>query len=206
MIPIRVVAIPTEIADAVRSTHKDPHYGHPAHTEVAGEGAPCRHCLQFIAAGSEKATLFTYDAFEGIESLPLPGPVYIHAEACDRHPENGGFPPALRNSPRTLNAYARGQRLVATEYVENGTVEDGIEKLFAREDVDYIHVRSTTAGCYTFRIERADRPSLQWGIASAHCEQSAITPNTQHRANVLSRAQPTGDMPPAAIRLLMMGA
>ena len=40
MIPIRVVAIPTEIADAVRRTHKDPHYGHPAHTAVAGEGAP----------------------------------------------------------------------------------------------------------------------------------------------------------------------
>ena len=73
MIPIRVVAIPTEIADAVRRTHKDPHYGHPAHTEVAGEGAPCRHCLQIIAAGAKKATLFTYDAFEGIESLPLAG-------------------------------------------------------------------------------------------------------------------------------------
>ena len=80
MIPIRVVAIPTEIADSVRRTGKDPRYGHPAHTAVAGEGAPCRHCLQIIAAGSENATLFTYDAFEGIESLPLPGPVYIHAE------------------------------------------------------------------------------------------------------------------------------
>jgi Protein of unknown function (DUF1203) len=161
MIPIRVVAIPTEIADAVRNTHKDPHYGHPAHTEVAGEGAPCRHCLQIIAAGSEKATLFTFDAFEGIESLPLPGPVYIHAEACERYPENGGFPAALRKSPRTLNAYAKGRRLVAAEYVENGTVDARIEKLFTCADVDYIHVRSTTAGCYTFRIERADRLAPQ---------------------------------------------
>jgi len=155
MIPIRVVAIPTEIADAVRRTHKDPHYGHPAHTAVAGEGAPCRHCLQIIAAGWEKATLFTYDAFEGIESLPLPGPVYIHAEACERYPENAGFPPVLRQSPRTLNAYARGRQLIATEYVENGNADAGVEKLFALADVDYIHVRSTTAGCYTFRIERA---------------------------------------------------
>jgi len=155
MIPIRVVAIPTEIADAVRRTHKDPHYGHAAHTEIAGEGAPCRHCLQIIAAGVEKATLFTYDAFEGVESLPLPGPVYIHAEACSRYPENSGFPAQLRSSPRTLNAYARGRRLIAAEYVENGNVDDGVEKLFARADVDYIHVRSTTAGCYTFRIERA---------------------------------------------------
>lgn len=155
MIPIRVVAIPTEIADSVRRTGKDPRYGHPAHTAVTGEGAPCRHCLRIIAAGSENATLFTYDAFEGIESLPLPGPVYIHAECCERYPEHGGFPVALRNSPRTLNAYARGRRLVAAEYVENSNVDGGVEELFARADVDYIHVRSTTAGCYTFRIERA---------------------------------------------------
>jgi hypothetical protein len=155
MISIRVVAIPTEIADAVRNTHKDARFGHPAHTAIAVEGTPCRHCLQIIAAGSEKATLFTYDAFEGLESLPLPGPVYIHAEACERYPENGGFPAALRNSPRTLNAYAGGRHLLAAEYVENGNVDAGIEKLFARPEVDYIHVRSTTAGCYTFRIERA---------------------------------------------------
>ena len=154
MIPIRVVAIPTEIADAVRRTHKDPHYGHPAHTAVADEGAPCRHCLQLIAAGYEQATLFTYDAFAGVESLPLPGPVYIHAEACERYPENGGFPAPLRKSPRTLNAYARGRRLAAAEYVEDGNMDNRIQKLFARPDVDYIHVRSTTAGCYTFRIER----------------------------------------------------
>ena len=88
--------------------------------------------------------------------MPLPGPVYIHAEKCERYSENGGFPPALRNSPRTLNAYAKGRRLVAVEYVANGNVDAGIEKLLAREDVVYIHVRSTTAGCYTFRIERAD--------------------------------------------------
>jgi Protein of unknown function (DUF1203) len=155
MIQIRVVAIPTKIADAVRSTHKDPRYGHPAHTEIAGEGAPCRHCLQIIAAGSEKATLFTYDAFEGCESLPLPGPVYIHTQACERYPEDGGFPAMLRKTPRTLNAYARGRRLLATEYIENCNLDAAIEKLLARPEVDYIHVRSTTAGCYTFRIERA---------------------------------------------------
>jgi hypothetical protein len=154
LISIRVVAIPTEIADAVRSTRKDPRYGHLAHTAIATEGAPCRHCLQIITSGAEEATLFTYDAFEGIESLPLPGPVYIHAEACARYPESGGFPSALRKSPRTLNAYGRGRRLVAAEYVEDDKVDAGIERLFARQDVDYIHVRSTTAGCYTFRIER----------------------------------------------------
>ena len=158
MIPIRVIAISTAIAESVRKTMKDPRYGFPAYTEVAAGSAPCRHCLRMISPG-ERWTLFTHDAFEGIEKLPLPGPVYVHAESCECYPEDGGFPAELRNSPRTLNAYARGGQLLAQEYVEDGNVDAALKKLFARSEVDYIHVRSTTAGCYTLRVERADRLS-----------------------------------------------
>jgi hypothetical protein len=153
MIPIRVVAIPTEIAESVRKTMKDPQYGFPAHANVARGDAPCRHCLRIISPGMQQ-TLFTYDPFAGLETLPLPGPVYVHAETCERYPEDGGFPAALRESPRTLNAYGRGRQLLAQEYVEGGNVDSTIERLLERADVDYIHVRSTTAGCYTFRVER----------------------------------------------------
>jgi len=155
MTAIRVVAIPSELAETVRKTRKDPRYGFPAYTEASAGDAPCRHCLRMIAAG-EKSTLFTYDAFEGVETLPLPGPVYVHAEGCERYPEEAGFPEMLRKSPRTLNAYARGARLLAQEFVEDGNVDAAIEKIFSRADVEYVHVRSTTAGCYTFRIERME--------------------------------------------------
>jgi hypothetical protein len=157
MIPMRVVAIPTEIAESVRKTMKDPQYGFPAQTSVATGDAPCRHCLKIISPGMQQ-TLFTYDAFAGLEKLPLPGPVYVHAEACERYPEDAGFPVALRDSPRTLNAYGRGRRLLAQEYVQGANVDSTLERLLARADVDYIHVRSTTAGCYTFRVERKTIP------------------------------------------------
>jgi hypothetical protein len=157
MIPMRVIAIPTEIADSVRKTMKDPQYGFPAQTGVATRDAPCRHCLKIISPGMHQ-TLFTYDAFAGLEKLPLPGPVYVHAEACERYPEDAGFPVALRDSPRTLNAYGRGRRLLAQEYVQGGNVDSTLQRLLARADVDYIHVRSTTAGCYTFRVERKTIP------------------------------------------------
>src|SRR5579871_35968 len=74
---IRIAAIPTEVANAVRSTLKAPTYGFPAHVEVAGDAAPCRHCLRAFVAGKEQRILFTYDRFAGVESLPQPGPVYI---------------------------------------------------------------------------------------------------------------------------------
>jgi hypothetical protein len=154
MLPIRVVAIPTDVAEAVRSTMRAPVYGFPAHAELATDAAPCRHCLRVTAPGEARRILFTYDRFAGLEPLPQPGPIYIHADNCPRYPEDGGFPQELRGSPRTVEAYSRGRRLLAQEYVSDGKFEPVIEKLFARTDVDYLQVNSTTAGCFTFRIER----------------------------------------------------
>jgi hypothetical protein len=156
MSSIRVVAISTALAESVRKKGKDPQFGFPVYTAPAGGGLPCRHCLDWIVEGSERAALFTLDPFAGFEKLPLPGPVYIHADGCDRYPEDGGIPARLMTSPRTLNAYGHGRRLVAQEYVESGNAEATIERLFQRSDVAYVHVRSTMAGCYTFRLERVN--------------------------------------------------
>jgi hypothetical protein len=152
---MRIVAMPTEVANAVRSTLKAPTYGFPAHIEIASDTAPCRHCLKTFVAGKDQRILFTYDRFAGVESLPQPGPVYIHADNCERY-NNAAFPEEMRNSPRTLEAYASGRKLLATEYVGDGRYEAAIERLFANTEAAYIQVNSTTAGCFTFRIERAN--------------------------------------------------
>lgn len=151
---VRIVAITTEVAEQVRTTLKAPVYGFPAHLEAAEDGAPCRHCLRIIGA-KERRILFTFDRFTDKESLPQPGPVYIHADGCQRYPEAGEFPEELRNSPRTVEAYANGRKLKAQSYVADGHFEPVIESMFADRDVDYLQINSTTAGCFTFRIERA---------------------------------------------------
>jgi Protein of unknown function (DUF1203) len=153
---MRVVAMPTDVANTVRSTLKAPTYGFPAHVEVAADAAPCRHCLKTFVAGKDERILFTYDRFAGVESLPQPGPVYIHANNCERYDSDGGFPEELRQSPRTLEAYAHGRRLLATEHIADGKYEAAIDKLFANPEAAYIQVNSTTAGCFTFRVERCD--------------------------------------------------
>jgi hypothetical protein len=154
MYNVRIVAIETEIAEQVRATLKAPIYGFPAHLEIAEDEAPCRHCLRTIIP-TERRILFTYDRFTGKESLPQPGPVYIHADGCRRYPESASFPEDLRNSPRTMEAYAPGRKLQAQEYVTDGRFEPILEKLFANPDVNYVQVNSITAGCFTFRIDRA---------------------------------------------------
>jgi uncharacterized protein DUF1203 len=157
MTAFRVVAIPTEVAQTVRATLHSPFHDFPAHAEVASDDAPCRHCLRKFAAGADRRILCTYDRFAGVESLPQPGPIYVHATECERYSEDGGFPEELRNSPRTLEAYASGRDLLARENVADGRFEEAIERLLANPQAAYIQVNSTTAGCFTFRIERARR-------------------------------------------------
>ena len=151
----RVLAIPTVVVTQVRSSNKAPHYGHPVFTEVASGHGPCRHCLRTFDVGKENRTLFTYDPFEGIEKVPLPGPIFIHTEGCERYPEIGGYPRDLLTHSAVLSGYAKGQRLIAQIYADSGDHEAMVQQLLRHTDIDYIEVRDKIAGCYDFRIERA---------------------------------------------------
>ncbi len=150
----RVIAVPEEVAASVRASRVSPFGRHPTHTEIATGHGPCRLCLRTFKAGEDRRILFTYDAFHGVESLPLPGPVFIHEEPCESYREDAGYPDDLRPHGVTLNGYGRGRRLQAQRYVMDGRAELVIAELFSRADVDYIHVRDTRAGCYDFRIDR----------------------------------------------------
>lgn len=154
-----VIAMPQDIADAVRSTGTSPFAAHPTQVEVAKGYGPCRLCLRTFTVGEERRILFTYDPFAGIEPLPLPGPVFIHETACERYAETAGFPDNIRLHALTFNAYGRGRRLLAQTYVRDGNVEAVIDRLLTRADVEYIHVRDTEAGCYDCRLERSVKPT-----------------------------------------------
>ena len=152
----RILAIREGLADKVRSSRRAPGYGHPVHAEVATGYGPCRHCLRGFRVGVDRRLLFTLDPFHGTEPFPLPGPVFIHEGECDRYPETGGFPPDLRSHDLTVVAYARGRLQRAEERIPGGAdVDAAIGRLLAQEDVDYLHVRDTQAGCYDLRVERA---------------------------------------------------
>ena len=154
MSAFHAVAIPTEVANSVRSTMKSPKYGFPAHKEVAAGRAPCRHCLQLVKLHEEEAILFTMDAFHGQNVPPSPGPIYIHAKECARYEGNGEIPETYRSRLLTLEAFGADRRLLAEVRTTNGEEETVAQSLLANQEVEYVHVRSTEAGCYLFRIER----------------------------------------------------
>lgn len=151
----KIVPVPLRISEEARKTRKAPGYGHPVHCDLATGYGPCRSCLQPFATGLERRLLFTFDPFFDHESLPLPGSVYVHAEACPVYEEEDRFPDSLRFIPMTFNGYSRGRVLRQVEYVEaQGDADGAIRNLFQRNTVDYIHVRNTEAGCFMSRIDQ----------------------------------------------------
>jgi hypothetical protein len=150
----RTIPIPTSLAETARRERRSPQYGHPAHTETASGHGPCRLCLDTFRVGAEDRLLFTYDPFAGLDPIPAPGPVFVHAAGCSPFAAPSGFPESLRALPFILDGYAPGPWLVAREHAAAGEVEAAAARIFAHVAVAYIHVRNADAGCYVARLER----------------------------------------------------
>jgi hypothetical protein len=148
-----VQALPQEVATYVREHGRDPTWGHGAVTELAMGVGPCRLCLRTFREGEEMRVLFTHDSYAGVAEFPQPGPVYIHADNCDRY-DGGGFPPELRELKLTFEGVAAGPRVVALERTDGEGVEAVIARLLDLPDVDFVNVRNTEAGCFVARVDR----------------------------------------------------
>jgi len=155
---LKIVPMSTSTAQSVRETMKTPGYGFPAHREAAAGRAPCRHCLRLIRPQAEELILFTYDAFEGLGVPPLPGPVYVHAEHCEAYAGDGHIPEEYRGQPLTLEAFGDGRQRLAERSVRGGE-EETARELLGLAGVRYLHARSSTAGCYLFRVEKQGDPA-----------------------------------------------
>jgi hypothetical protein len=153
---LKIVPITTRTAEEIRKKMKSPVYGFPAHREIAAGRAPCRHCLKLIRPQVEELILFTYDAFYEQGVGPMPGPVYVHAADCSRYTGDGEIPAEYLGQPLTFEAFGADRTRIAERRVAGEKEDDTVQELFQQAEVQYVHVRSTSAGCYLFRIERAD--------------------------------------------------
>jgi hypothetical protein len=150
---LRFQGISDAFAAEVRESMIAPEYGHPAHRSLAQGYGPCRQCLRTFAIGRDERILFTYQPFREPGSLPAPGPVFIHAEACERY-DAPALPPDLRSLPLVFESYADGARLLAQERIGVGASEQLLEKLMSQTGADYAHIRNGEVGCFIARVTR----------------------------------------------------
>lgn len=157
MTSLRFMAIPTKFARAFQAGGCDAN-GHSPERHVSdGPGNPCRHCLDDVAQG-EPMLILGYRPFPAPQPYAEVGPIFLHANSCDRYDETAGVPPIFRDVETLLiRGYGRDDRIVygtgrvvaAADLVEQATA------LLERPDIAYAHVRSATNNCYQCRVERA---------------------------------------------------
>lgn len=148
----RVVPLPTQVADQARQTALSGASDHATITADSPQGYPCRHCLQFAKPG-ERVILFPYTSIPAGHPYSETGPIFVHAEPCQRYAAETEFPAEFR-SGRAVRAYDSNFDMIEAEVVNGSEPEAVIEKLLRNPETRFVDVRSVTRGCYTFRIER----------------------------------------------------
>lgn len=153
---IRFLAMPTADARAYQRGEPDAYGNFPERGISDGSGLPCRHCLRHIAAGEPYLTL-AYRPFPALQPYAETGPIFLHAEECERAPEGDVLAPMFRDTPDyILRGYDLHDRIV---YGTGGVVETHkicgrAHELLQRDEVAYVHMRSARNNCYQLRIER----------------------------------------------------
>jgi hypothetical protein len=148
----QIIPLNSEVAEAARRAAAA---GAPDHGVVIADstnGFPCRHCLRWAQPG-ERVILFPYAAIPLGHPYSESGPIFVHAEPCERYRATRAYPSSFRNG-RVFRAYNSNYDMIDAEVVNGSEPEAVVEKLLQNPETAFVHARSVTHGCYTFGVER----------------------------------------------------
>jgi hypothetical protein len=156
MSTLRFIAMPTDVAHHLRAGGHDANGQLPERHISDGDGVPCRHCLTDVAAG-EPYLVLSYRPFPSPQPYAECGPIFLHAEPCERYVDEHS-PPPLFSSRRHLliRGYDGNDRIVygTGKQIAAADLSSAATELLQRPEVAYLHVRSAANNCYQCRIER----------------------------------------------------
>jgi hypothetical protein len=135
------------------------HGGNPIEPFDDPEGGwPLRCCLRDSSAG-ERIAIIAWSPFAWRGPYRETGPVVVHADVCPA-PAGGlpRLPASLDDRPMVLRPYSPDHRIVydlVTHLPAGGNVSDEVCRLLADPQVDEVHGRNWTGGCFAFSARRA---------------------------------------------------
>ncbi len=156
MTQVRFFSMPSKEAEAFWAGGLDANGQEPEVHVSNGVGVPCRHCQQEVAEG-DSYLILAYRPFPEAQPYAETGPIFLHAEPCARYEENGRTPEIyLKYESYLLKGYGADDRIVygTGQHVPPIDMRDAAAIIFKRDDVRYVHVRSSLNNCYACRIDR----------------------------------------------------
>ena len=132
-----------------------------AHRTIADDatGFPCRVSLAHAAAG-EELMLLSFEHQGAHSPYRATGPIFVRKGATTPFDEINLIPEPVRARLLSVRAYDAEGMIVVADVVDGKEIESLIEKFFAQEDVEYLHIHYARRGCFACRVDRtAARPS-----------------------------------------------
>ena len=154
---ITYLAMPTAEARKYQAGALDAYGLKPERRISDGDGVPCRHCLEDVGAGEEYLVL-AYRPFAALQPYAETGPIFLHAKECMRAEDAHETPPMLaKRATHLIKGYSSDDRIVygTGKIVPSAALDAEAANILKRDDVAYVHVRSSVNNCYTCRIERS---------------------------------------------------
>src|SRR4029453_1219767 len=148
----QIIPLNSEVAKAARRAAAGGAPGHAVFIADSPNRFPCRHCLRWAQPG-EGVILFPYAAIPPGHPYSESGPIFVHAEPCERYRATREYPSAFRNG-RVFRAYNANYDMIDAQGVKGSEPEAVVEKLLQNPEAAFVHARSVTHGCYTFGAER----------------------------------------------------
>src|ERR1041385_3802406 len=129
----RIVPLPTEIAEAARRAVEAGAPDHAVVTADSPSGYPCRHCLRWAEPG-ERMVLFPFAAIPPGYPYSESGPIFVHAEPCQRYAVTDQYPEEFRKN-RVVQGYDSNSRMLDAIVPNGAEPEPIIEKFLQNPEV-----------------------------------------------------------------------
>ena len=154
---IRFIALDTQTVRALQRGGTDANDQMPRRAVSDGGAIPCRHCLSPVNKG-EDYLILAHRPFPAAQPYAETGPIFLHARECERAEDSSKSAPMFQYGHGYILRGYRDNDWInydAAEVVTPDAIEETARRLLDREDVSYVHMRSSRMNCYQCRIERA---------------------------------------------------
>jgi hypothetical protein len=116
-------------------------------------GFPCRVTLEDAEPG-ERVLLLPFEHQPAHTPYRASGPIFVRETARQAFDRTGAPPQALRIRPLSVRAYGADGMMRDADVTPGDCLEPLLERFFAEEAVDYVHIHYARRGCYAARVER----------------------------------------------------
>ncbi|MEN7551083.1 DUF1203 domain-containing protein [Rapidithrix thailandica] len=118
-------------------------------------GYPCRVSLQESPMG-EEVLLFAFKHHPVSSPYQASGPVFVRKNVETARLKPNELPAMLQSRLLSLRGYNRKGNLEESRTVEGKQLRGYLEEVFENQNVKYIHIHNSGAGCYMCNVKRVN--------------------------------------------------